>query len=260
MNNTIILKSANKLTRAYLCPHKIPGTMRYPDCVRRVNKDQEMILSREDIDSGKYFIAETDVVEIWDGKTFNLDEEIEAAQWEAIKYHKIIAKARDERDENGDLVIDGNSRKYGVAEWYVVIPGADATNKNESRRKKIEAQNYVIADTPEDRLLKARVLGKSMRGAHDSDVEDYLMQEAERNPTKIINLYTGGDMKLRLLFLKAKDDKIIVLKDNLLMYGDVVLGSTDESAIIWMKQSANKKLLKIIEQEAYPEFSTQTKV
>lgn len=259
MKNTIILRSPYKITKAYLNPSLIPGTLRYPDVVKRVNKDGDMILSREDIDSGKYFIAETDVIEIWDGKSFNLDDDIENAQWEAIKYHKIIAKTRDERDDSGNLIIDGGKSKYGIACWYVEIPGLDANNKNEARRKRLEAQNYVIQDTPEDRLLKARVLGKAMKNAHDSDVEDYLMQEAEKNPARIISLYTGGDMQLRLLYLKAKDEKIIVNKDKLWMYGDVVLGTTDESVIIWMKQTSNKKLLKILQQETYPEMFTQEK-
>lgn len=257
--NIIILRSPYKITKAYLCPCKVPGTLRYPDCVKRTDNKGDMILSREDQDSGRYFIAETDVIEIWDGKTFNLDDEIELAQWEAIKYHKVIAKARDERNEEGELIIDGDAKKYGVADWYVEIPGLESRNKNESRRKKLEAQNYIINDTPEDRRLKARVLGKAMLNSHDSDVEDYLMQEAEKNPSRIISLYTGGDMQLRLLFLKAKDDKIIINKDKLWMYGDTVLGTTDESVVLWMKQATNKKLLKVLQQEVYPEMFEQPK-
>lgn len=259
MENIIIIRSPYKIPRAYLNPARNPLTNRYPECVRRVDSKGDMILSREDIDSGKHFIAETDVIEIWDGKTYDLDDELQEAEWEAIKHHKIIAKARDERDDKGNLIIDGNAKKYGVADWYVEIPGLDAKVKNKSRRKKHEAQSYILNDSPEERLLKARVLGKSMRNAHDSDVEDYLMQEAEKNPDKIITLYTGGDMKIRILFLKAKDDKVITFKDKLWVYGDNILGATEEAAILWMKQSANKKIMKLIEQEVYPELFEQSK-
>lgn len=259
MNDIIILRSPFKIPKAYLTPAKNPITGRYPDCVRRTNKDGDLILSREDIDSGRHFIADTDVIEINDGKVFDLNDEIQAAEWEAIKYHKFIAKSRDERDDKGNLIIDGSAKKYGVADWYVEIPGLEAQNKNQSRRKKLEAQNFIINDSPEERLLKARVLGKSMRNAHDSDVEDYLMQEAEKNADRIINLYTGGDMKLRVLFLKAKDDKVIVMKDKLWMYGDSILGATDEAAISWMKQPVNKKIFQLIQQEVYPEMFEQNK-
>jgi hypothetical protein len=257
MNNIIILRTPYKITKAYLCPCRIPNTQRYPECVRRTDKNGDMILSRDDIDSGKHFIADTDKITIWDGKTFNLDDDIEAAQWEAIKYHKVIAKSRDERDEHGELIIDGNTKKYGTADWYVEVPGQDAVHKNKSRRLKLEAQNHIANDTAAERLLKAKVLGRYMKNAHDSDVEDFLMQEAEKNPQKIINLYTGGDMQLRLLFIKAKDEKVIVKKENFWMYGDTILGTTDESVIIWMKQSKNKKLLQLLQQEAYPELYVQ---
>ncbi len=259
MENIIIIRSPYKIPRAYLNPARNPQTNRYPECVRRVDGKGEMILSREDIDSGRHFISETDVIEIWDGKVLDLDDDIQASEWEAIKYHKIIAKARDERDDKGNLIIDGNAKKYGVADWYVEIPGFEAKVKNKSRRKRHEAQAYILGDSPEERLLKARVLGKAMRNAHDSDVEDYLMQEAEKNPEKIILLYTGGDMKLRILFLKAKDEKIIILQDKLWMYGDSILGATEEAAILWMKQPANKKIMKLIEQEVYPELFEQSK-
>jgi hypothetical protein len=257
MNNVIILRTPFKITKAYLCPCKIPNTDRYPECVRRTDKNGDMIMSRDDIDSGRYFIPDTMEIEIWDGKTFDLDDEVDAAKWEAIKYHKLIAKSRDERNDKGDLIIDGNAKRYGTADWYVEIPGHDATFKNNSRRKKIEAQNYIIADDARGRLLKAKVLGKIMRNAHDSDVEDYLMQEAEKNPQRIIDLYTGGDMQLRLLLLKAKEEKVIVKKEGFLMYGDTILGTTDEACIIWMKQAKNKKLLKLINQECNPELFMQ---
>lgn len=259
MDNKYILKSPYKIPRAYLNPARNPRTNRYPDSVRSVDANGQMILSREDIDSGRHFISELDIIEIWNGKEYNLDDEFQAAEWEAIKYHKIIAKSRDERDEYGNLIIDGNSIKYGNASWYVEIPGKDAANKNKSRREKIKAQNYILEDNAPDRLLKARVLGKVMVNAHDSDVEDYLMQEAERNPEKIINLYTGGDMKIRLTFLKAKEENIIVYKDKIWVYGDNIMGATEDAAILWMKQPSNKKIMKLLEQEVYPEMFVQDK-
>ena len=90
MENIIILRSPFKIPRAYLNPARNPHTNRYPESVRRVDGKGEMILSREDIDSGRHFIAETDVIEIWDGKTFDLDDDVQNSEWESIKYHKII--------------------------------------------------------------------------------------------------------------------------------------------------------------------------
>lgn len=259
MEDIIILRSTFKIPKAYLEPCKNPKTGRYPDCVRRVDSNNDMILSQDDKNSGNFFIKETEVIEIYDGKVFDLNDEIQANEWEAIKYHKIIAKARNEKDKDGNLVIDGNAKKYGVASWYVEIPGKETNVNNQKRRKKIEAQNFIIDDSPENRLLKAKVLGKVLYNAHDSDVEDYLMQEAERNPEKIITLYTGTDMQLRITFMKAKEDKIILFTDKLWVYGDNIMGATDEAAILWMKQKQNKKIVDLINQEVYPELHEQKK-
>ena len=259
MEEIYILRSPYKIPRAYLNPARNPKTNRYPESVRPVDKQGNVLLSRDDIDSGRQYISETDVIEIWDGKTYDLSDEFQKAEWDAIKYHKIIAKARDERDEQGNLIIDGDAKKYGTAEWYVEIPGIEAISKNKIRRKRIEAQNFILEDTPEERLLKARVLVKPMLNAHDSDVEDYLMQESERNPERIIKLYTGSDMKLRITFLKAKEAKTIIFKDKIWVYGDNIMGATEEAAILWMKQPINKKIVKLIEQEVYPEMFEQKK-
>ena len=43
------------------------------------------------------------------------------------------------------------------------------------------------------------------------------------------------------------------------MYGDTILGASDESAISWMKQPINKKILQLLQQEVYPEMFEQKK-
>lgn len=260
IDDKIIIRSVCKVPKGYLTPCKIPGSNNYDPCVRKVDKNNNMILSREDKDSGKEFISEVDLIEIYDGRVFDLSIERDANEWNAIKYHKCIAKDRDERDDDGNLVIDGNQYKYGTAEWYIEVPGRETNNKNKSRRLKIEAQNYVLNDTPYERLQKAKVLGKPTRHAHDSDIEDFLMSEAEKNPKKIIDLYTSGDMALRLLLLELKDKHIIKFTDKMWMYGDIILGTNDESVLSYMKQPANKRSVDLMKREAFPEFYMQREV
>jgi hypothetical protein len=260
IDDKIIIRSVFKITKASLTPCKIPGTNNYDPCVRKVDKNNNMILSREDKDSGKTFISEVDLIEIYDGKVFDLSIEEDLNKWNAIKYHKCIAKDRDERDEDGNLVIDGNQYKYGTASWYIEVPGRETSNKNKSRRLKIEAQNYIINDSPHDRLQKAKVLGKPTRHAHDSDIEDFLMSEAEKDPKKIINLYTSGDMALRLLLIELKDKHIIKFTDKMWMYGDIILGTNDESVISYMKQPANKRSVDLMKREAFPEYFMQKEI
>ena len=94
-----------------------------------------------------------------------------------------------------------------------------------------------------------------MDGMADADVTDYLLQVAEKDPEKIINLYTGGDTAIRLLFIEAREKKIILYKNKLYLYADnVVLGASDEAAILFLKDPKNANIVKLIKQDTYPEL------
>jgi hypothetical protein len=81
------------------------------------------------------------------------------------------------------------------------------------------------------------------------------LQVAERDPEKIINIYTGGDTAVRLLFIEARDKHIIIYKNKLYTYADnVVLGASDEAAILFLKDPKNAGIYKLIKQETYPEL------
>jgi hypothetical protein len=102
----------------------------------------------------------------------------------------------------------------------------------------------------------ARLLGHRMDSMPDADVTDYLLQIAEKDPEKIINLYTGGDTSIRLLFIEARDKHVILYKNKLYYYADnVVLGASDEAAILFLKDPKNAGVLKLIKRDTYPELT-----
>ena len=264
INNIIILRSTRgKVGQKYYIQPCKDKNGRLPDCVKHVNSQGDMILTDEERNSGKYYIKENETFVFEDGKTFNLDDPIDKAQWAAIKNCPLIAPNRFAKDADGNFLIDGTANKnskrqrYGVAELYVDMPGIETANRI-SRKKKIHNACSYIYDDPrgaEGRLIMARLLGKHMRNVADSDVEDYLLSVAEKDPEKIINLYTGTDTNLRILFADARDKKVILIKNKLYVYGDdVVLGATDDAVITWMKQSKNKKILELIRHDTYPEM------
>ena len=84
---------------------------------------------------------------------------------------------------------------------------------------------------------------------------------AWRTPEKIINVYTGGDLGLRLLFQEARENGIILKKQGVYVYGEdgkVILGATDDAVITWMKTQKNAKTLAQIRKDTYPEmFKTE---
>ena len=264
INNIIILRSTRgKVGQKYYIQPCKDKNGRLPDCVKHVNSQGDMILTDEERNSGKYYIKENETFVFEDGKTFNLDDPIDKAQWEAIKNCPLIAPDRYAKDKNGNLLIDGtmgwkNVRpRYGVAELYIEKPGYEAVRKVNKKRKIHNACSYILDDPKgvDGRVLMARLLGKHMTNVPDADVTDYILTIAEKDPDKIINLYTGDDINLRLLFIEAKDRHVIRLKNKLFIYADnIVLGATDDAVITWMKYAKNKKVLELIKKDTYPDL------
>lgn len=269
-SNIVVLRSVfGKVGQKYYIQPQKDARGRYADCVRRVNSEGDIILTSEEIEKESKGLAAYIPVDklfvIEDGKTFNLDDVYEAAEWEAIKNCDLIAPDRFAKNENGDYLIDGTvdpkskRPRYGTAELYVDRPGFDSQRRVTRKKLIVEASNYIMNDERgyEGRLLIARVLGRDMKNQPNADIEDYLLSIAEKTPEKIIDCYTGGDVKLRILFIEAREKGVIVKKQGVYVYGEdgkVILGATDDAVIEWMKASKNAKTLALIRKDTYPDM------
>lgn len=239
----------------------------YPSCIKRINSNGDMIMSDKERDAyseGKLaFYPENKLFEVVSGKTYNLDDIYQAAEWEAIKNCPVIAKSRDAKDTNGNYIIDGpistpnKPSRNGIAELYIDRPGLD-TQRRVSQKKLIHKAESYIYDDPQGadgQLKMARILGKDMSNQPNADVLDFLLRIASKNPQKIIDLYNGSDIQLRLLFIDAKEKHVIYIKNKLYMYGDnIALGATDDSVIAWMTDPRNKKVVELIQRDTYPDY------
>lgn len=267
----IILRSVyGKVGQKYfITPCKDPVTGRFPDSVRPVNSNGDMILSEKDKELGTIVYPANKVFEVEDGTRFDLQDPWEKAQWECIKNCPLIAKSRDARDAKGNLLIDGArgeglgqyAARYGTAELYVENPDADTHNRVSKERLVYDAQTYIFNDDKgaQGRLLRARLLGRDMKNAPDNDVLEYLLEIAKKEPKRIINIYTGSDTTLRLLFIEAKERNVIIVKNKVYMYGDIALGTTDDAVINFFSKPENRKILELITKDTYPEMESKKK-
>jgi hypothetical protein len=262
-SNLIILRSVYGKVgqKYYIQPCKDKKTGRLPECVKPVNSQGDIILSDKERNSGEYFIRENETFVVEDGTVFDLSDEIQRKNWEAIKNCSLIAPDFNAKDSDGNYLIHGTANmktlrpRYGVAELFIDQPGLDSYNRI-SKKKKIHNACAYILDDPrgsEGRLLMAKLLGKNMSNMPDADVEDYLLTVAEKDPDKIVKLYTGDDLALRLLFIEAREKKINLVKNGVYIYLDVVLGATDDAVLTWMKDAKNKKTLELIRRDVFPE-------
>ena len=239
----------------------------YPSCIKRVNSQGDMIMSekeRNDYSEGRaVFFPENHLFTIVSGRTYNLNDPYDKAEWEAIENCPLIAKSRDERDSNGNLLIDGakstpsKPARNGVAELYIDRPGLDTQRRVSHKQLIHKAESFIYDDArgADGQLNMARILGKDMRNQPTADVIDFLTRVAEKDPKKIIDLYTGDDISLRLTFIEAKEKHVIYIKNKLYLYGDnIVLGATDDAVIAWMKDPRNQKVLELIKKDTYPDY------
>ena len=164
---------------------------------------------------------------------------------------------RDARDANGVLLIDGDKKRYGIAEIYVDVAGEDSERMINRRKRIWEAEQFIYNDSMNGILTKCRLLGRNMRNAPLADAQAYLLETADKTPDRIIDLYTGQDSGLQLLLLDAKEKNIIVKVNGWFMYGDTNLGATDEAVIMFLKTPMNKPMLDALKKHVYPEFALQ---
>lgn len=263
--NIIVLRSVyGKVIDKYILGvAKDPITGRYPDCVRRVNSMGDMILSDKDRNSGEVLIPETQVFEVKDGTTLNLEDPWEKAEWECIKHSSIIALSRDARDSKGNLLIDGEdargkmNARYGLAELYVEAPELESVKRISTRQLRHKAEAYIFDDEKGamGRVFHARLLGKDMKAAPDSEVTEYLLDIAQRDPQRIIDVYAGSDTGIRLLIIEAREKHVINIKNKVYVYADdIVLGITEDAVLAYLKDPKNKKILELIKRDTYPEL------
>ena len=241
-SNIVVLRSVfGKVGQKYFIQPQKNKNGRYPSCVKRVDSQGDIILTNAELElesrGEAAYIPETALFVIEDGKTFNLDDVVEAAEWEAIKNCDLIAPDRFAKNDKGEYLIDGTidpkskRPRYGTAELYVDRPGYESQRRVTRRKLIVEASNYIMNDERgyEGRLLVAKVLGRDMKNQPNADVEDFLLSIAEKTPEKIINCYTGGDIQLRMLFIEAKEKGVIRKKNGLYLFGEddnVTLGAT----------------------------------
>lgn len=260
MANLITLRSVyGKVKKYYFSPLRMKNGL-YPSFVKKVRMNPdghtEMILSEAEMNSPErdYFIPEDLVIYVEDGKTFDLDNPYERNLWEAIKNSDLIAPERDAKDEQGNYLIDGNIRRYGMAELYIDRPGVEAQRRVSKIQLINKAYNYVTDDTPAHRRIICKLLGKNMDSVSDADVQDYLYQKSETNPNLIIEIYTSSDQALKLLLIEARQKNVIRNQSGILMYADTALGMTDEAVILFLKDPKNKAVFDSLKYEVYPEM------
>ena len=261
-NKIITLRTPYKLKEYHFTPMPDKNGLRKP-FVKEVRADADgpthMVLSEEERrdPNSKYFLPEDMDIVVTEGTTFNLADPLDFNKWEAMKDSDLIVPMRDARDEDGVLLIDGDKKRYGIAEIYVDVAGEDSERLLSRRKKILQAEQHIFNDSSNGILSKCRLLGRNMQNAPLADAQAYLIEIADKNPDRIIDLYTGQNSGLQLLLLDARERGIITKVNGWYMYGDTNLGATEDAVLLFLKSPMNKRIFDALKRHLYPEFALQ---
>lgn len=234
LDKVIRLKSVYKTGKTTVQPVKDALTGWYKGIPR---------LSEEDKRSMVYWAEPTSKFTIQDGTTFDLNDPAQKVIWEWVKHCSCIAE-----NEEDCQFTQG-------AEFFVYLENKQAETSVSRKERRYKANKYIMEDNSTNYPMRASLLGVDMTGDSPVVIKDFLLSQADQNPDKVLAIYEGHDISLRLLLLKARKLNVITTDPaGLFRYGNTVLGMTEQSVIAWMQDKGNKHLLEMLEREVNPDY------
>jgi hypothetical protein len=205
-------------------------------------------LSEEDKRKLTHWAEPTSKYVLKDGVSFNLNDEAQRITWDWVKYSPCIAPTEE-------------VCQYTLgAEFYVYLENEVAAKSISRKELKWKAVKCILDDNSVNYPMRAELLGVNMDYAGPSVIKDFLLEQAEAAPEKVLAIYEGNDVSVRLLILKAKKKGTIYIDEpGFYRYGNVVLGMSEKSAVDFIQDKANKHLIEMIEKEVNPEYFAKDK-
>lgn len=200
-------------------------------------------LSEDDKRKRTHWAEPTSKFIIKDGVTFNLNDEAQRITWEWVKHSPCIAESEDACQHTPG------------AEFYVYLENEVAAKNITRRELKYKAIECVLKDNSVNYPSRAELLGVNMDYARPSVIKDFLLDQAELTPEKVLAIYEGADVSVRLLLLEARKKGVVVVdQTGFFRYGNVVLGMSEKAAVDWLQDKDHKHIIAMIEKETNPEY------
>lgn len=181
---------------------------------------------------------------ISDGMIINLNNETDKVDWEWMKQCLEIA---------GDYDACYNEPR---ALFYVENLDQDMDKRISVSELKFNAMSYVKQSSEAERSERCRLMGQDVRYFKSKEIYDWLMQQAESNPLKVIASYEDESAKTKLFLYRLLDHNIISKDINgMIKYGNIVLGVNEEGAVRWIQDPANRDLIVVFQQQLNPNLA-----
>jgi len=226
----IILKAFYKGDKATISPAK--------DMNGRYVGIQEGIPEIKKLEMG-YVPDTASKVRIYDDIVIDLNDDTWAKDWEWMKHCKEIAK---------DFA---TGQSTPGAYFYIFRPGYEAAKKVSDTEKKVKLLNYILEDSPENLYNRVSILGLDMEAEALSDVKEYLLNLVDSEPDKIEKVYESKTFTLELLLLHAIKKNVVVKKNGVYVFGEILIGVDKKSVVAFFANPKNSGTTRAIEAVTY---------
>jgi hypothetical protein len=199
------------------------------------------LMSEEEKRTASYVIDENTDLDIFDGFEIDLDNPIDAMNWEWLKYlPELVPSLEDSYDTP-------------LALFYVENLHKDTNDRIAKRKVKELAFKYLDQSNAPKKAEICRIMGVDSTYMTPLDLEDYLGEMADTAPSKIVEAFEDKLIKVKL-FLYALLDKKIVVKDQdgVYSWGAHILGVNEKSVLEWLQISSNAHYVKSLHDQVYP--------
>ncbi len=200
-------------------------------------------LSEQDKRSMIYWAEPDSKVVLKHGIRFDLSDPAQAVTWSWVKFSAAIAAS------------EAACQMTPGAEFYVHEDSVEFVKSITAKEQKFKAGNLVLNDPISNHGHRALLLGVDMEGSTPGAIKDFLLEMADKAPSKILEVFESRDISTKLLLLKAMKNNVIIKDPNgIYYYGNVTLGTSEKSAIHWLNNTENKHMVDLLEKEVNPDY------
>lgn len=199
-------------------------------------------LSEEEKRGLSYYVTPSSEMVITDGVTFDMNNEIDRANWEWVKHSGRIAMTFEEAQNSPGCM------------FYVHIEEREAEVSVSQTELLYKALKYVMDDQRINYPNRARLMGVDMRNENPIVIEEFLLRRAKDEPQSIIDIYESSSLSIQLLFYDAIDKGIIRKEGSVFKYGGHILGADMDLSVAFLQESRNAYLVNLIERDVNPGY------
>jgi len=199
-------------------------------------------LSEEEKRKMPYYVTPDSEMTITDGTEFDLNDEIDAANWKWVQHSNRIATSYEEAQSTPGSM------------FYVHIEEREAGDAVDKTAQLYKALKYVMEDKRLNYPNRARLLGVDMKNESPVVIEEFLLRTAKDSPEDIITIYESSSLSIQLLFYEALDNGLIQKEGSVYKYGTQILGADVDLSVAFLQESRNSKLVELIERDLKPGY------